>query len=272
MPALSENDMIYQLKVTLKEIQPPIWRRFQVRSDISFRDLHETLQVVMGWQAYHLHLFQVDSLTITDEDTLAEWGEPGIPDNAARLNIYVPYADTTFVYEYDFGDGWKHELVLEKILPVEETAVYPRCLTGERACPPEDCGGVWGYENFLNAIQNRQHPEHASYLEWVGGAFDPEQFDLDKVTRQFHKGVYWQGELVAVPLTSTQTFTPQGQRFWDSIPGHIQVKIIGATWCKHCRENTTLVNFKGNIERGDLILRGQCIRCDGSIIRLLEGS
>ncbi len=171
------------------------------------------------------------SLTITDKETLAEWGADGISNKTAQLNKRIQQEGATFTYEYDFGDGWTHELVLEKILPVEETAVYPRCLAGERACPPEDCGGIWGYENFLNAIQNPQHLEHARYLEWVGGAFDPEQFALEKVRQQFREGVYWQGELVAAPLTSTQTFTPQGQRFWHSIPEHIQVKIIGAVWC-----------------------------------------
>jgi hypothetical protein len=278
---------IYQFKVTLEEIQPPVWRRFQVRSGITFRELHKTLQVVMGWWNYHLHLFQVGSLTITDRETLAEWGENGIPDNVARLNKHVKQEGTTFTYEYDFGDSWEHELVLEQILPAEgtasidyldkpgtgsaEAAVYPRCLAGERACPPEDCGGVWGYENFLEAIQNPQHPDHDSYVEWRGGTFDPELFDLNKVTQQFREGVYWEGELVAAPLTSTQTFTPQAQWFWDSIPEHIQAKIMGAVWCSHCRESTTIVNFKGNIKQGDLLLRGACIRCGGAVVRLIEG-
>ncbi|MFQ5434039.1 MAG: plasmid pRiA4b ORF-3 family protein [Anaerolineae bacterium] len=267
-----EAETIYQLKVVLKEIQPSIWRRFQVRSDITFRELHKTLQVVMGWWNYHLHLFQVGSLTMTDRETLAEWGEGGIPDDVARLNEYVQQEGTTFTYEYDFGDSWVHELVLEKMLLADETAVYPRCLAGERACPPEDCGGVWGFETFLEAIRNPQHPEHDSYLEWIGGSFDPEAFDLDRITQQFREGVYWQGELVAAPLTSTQTFTPQARWFWDSIPEHIQAKIIGAVWCSHCRESTTIVNFKGNIKQGDLLLRGECIRCGGSVARLIEGS
>jgi hypothetical protein len=137
-------ESIYQFKVTLKEIQPPIWRRFEVHSDITFRELHKTLQVVMGWWNYHLHLFQIGPLIITDRETLAEWSADGIPDEIARLNKFVAQAGATFSYEYDFGDSWEHELLLEKIVPVDETAVYPRCLAGERACPPEDCGGVWG--------------------------------------------------------------------------------------------------------------------------------
>jgi len=265
-------ESIYQFKVSLKEIQPPIWRRFQVHSGITFRELHKTLQVVMGWWNYHLHLFQIGSLIIADRETLAEWNEGGISDEIARLNKFVAQAGATFSYEYDFGDSWEHELLLEKIVPVDETAVYPRCLAGERACPPEDCGGVWGYETFLEAIQNPQHPEHDSYQEWSGSSFNPEAFDLENITQQFRLGVYWQGELVAAPLTSSQTFTPQAQWFWDSIPEHIQVKIIGSVWCGHCQERTTIVNFKGNIMQGDLILRGECIRCGGSVARLVEGS
>lgn len=266
------SETIYQFKVVLQEIHPPIWRRFQVRGDITFRQLHETLQVVMGWLNYHLHLFEVGGLTVTDRETLAEWGEEGVPDDMARLHKYVKQEGETFTYEHDFGDSWVHLLVLEKILAVDETAAYPRCLAGERACPPEDCGGVGGYELFLEAIHDRQHPEHDSYLEWIGGAFDPEAFDLDRVTRQFREGVYWQGELVAPPLTSSQTFTPQGQWFWDSIPEEHQVRTLGAVWCSHCRQKTTIVNFKGNIKQGDLILRGECIRCGGAVARLIEGN
>ena len=262
---------IYQFKVTLKNIEPPIWRRFQVRRNITFRELHNTLQVIMGWQDYHLHLFQVESLTVTDPETLAEWDRDGAPDNAAQLDKIVKQEGATFVYEYDFGDSWEHELVLEAILRAEETAVYPRCLNGERACPPEDCGGFWGYELFLEALRDPGHEEHDSYLEWVGGSFDPEAFDLDTVTRQLREGVYWQGELVAPPLIYAQTFTPQAKWFWDSIPEHFQAKIIGAVWCPHCRESTTIINFKGNIKQGDLLLRGECLRCGGAVARLVEG-
>jgi hypothetical protein len=165
-------DTIYQLKVVLKGIQPPVWRRFQVHSGITFRELHNTLQIVMGWWNSHLHLFQVGPLTLTARETLAEWDEDGLPDDIARLNEHVHQEGATFTYEYDFGDSWEHKLVLEAILPVDETAAYPRCLAGERACPPEDCGGVWGYELFLEALQDPKHEEHHSYLEWVGGSFD----------------------------------------------------------------------------------------------------
>lgn len=263
---------IYELKVTLQDIQPPIWRRFQVRSDITFAELHQILQVVMGWWNYHLHLFVVGSLEIIQQETIAELGPVGIPDDVTQLNQYVKQEGATFLYEYDFGDSWWHEVVLEKILPVEETAVYPCCLAGERACPPEDCGGVSGYDEFLQAMKNRRHPAHKRYRDWIGGSFDPEAFDVAKVAQQFREGVYWQGDLVMAPLTSRQTFTPQARWFWFNIPRHIQVEIIGTTWCSHCGQSTTLVHFKGSIRQGNLLLRGECLRCGSPVTRLIEGS
>ena len=87
------------------------------------------------------------------------------------------------MYEYDFGDSWQHVLVVEKTLPIEEAARYPICVAGARACPPEDVGGILGYEDFLEAVEEPQHPEHGQFLEWIGGDFDPEVLDLDKVNR-----------------------------------------------------------------------------------------
>ena len=91
-----------------------------------------------------------------------------------------------FLYEYDFGDSWDHELLVEKVLPAEAEKRYPVCLTGKRACPPEDCGGIWGYASLLEAIRDPEHPEHDEMVEWVGDEFDPEAFDLDEVNRELH--------------------------------------------------------------------------------------
>jgi hypothetical protein len=101
-----------------------------------------------------------------------------------RLQQVVSRVKDKLIYEYDFGDSWEHELLIEKILPPEAGKRYPVCLTGKRACPPEDCGGIWGYASFLEAIQDPQHPEHEEMVEWVGGKFNPEAFDLDEVNRE----------------------------------------------------------------------------------------
>ena len=176
---------VYQIKVTLKGSKPPIWRRIQVTSDTTLGKLHRILQVVMGWEDYHLHQFIIGG---------AYYGEPH-PDygfemkdeREVKLNQVVSGEKSRFTYEYDFGDSWEHELLVEKILPLEEGKHYPVCLKGKRACPPEDCGGIWGYYNLLEAIQNPNHPEHEELLEWVGEGFDPEEFDLDGINQVLKK-------------------------------------------------------------------------------------
>ncbi|HSH01739.1 MAG TPA: plasmid pRiA4b ORF-3 family protein [Anaerolineae bacterium] len=262
--------MIYQLKITLKHIRPPIWRRFQVHSNITFYELHQIIQIVMGWFDSHLHEFNVNGLTITDQETLWELGVDGVPVHTARLDEHIKQEKSKFFYMYDFGDDWEHELVLEKILTPEADVVYPRCIKGKRACPPEDCGGVWGYTNLLDVIRDDDNPEREEYIEWLGGSFDAEAFDLDGVNKQLQQGVFWEGELVVAPVSSTQTFTRHAQKFWDAIPEHVQVNILSKVFCWQCTGLTTIVNFKGNIENGDLILQGQCIKCGGSVARLIE--
>ena len=172
---------IYQFKVTLRGIRPPIWRRFQVTDDLTFYQLHRVLQDVMGWYGGHLHLFDLNGFQITDAETLAEGWNDGVDEEKARLKRYVRQEGQKFRYAYDFGDDWDHEVLLEKILPVEAGVVYPRCLKGKRACPPEDCGGVWGYEELLEILADPEHAEHATYMEWMGDEFDPEAFDLEEL-------------------------------------------------------------------------------------------
>lgn len=177
---------IYQLKITLKDIRPPIWRRLLVASTTKLDDIHLILQIVMGWSDSYLHEF------IQGQDRY------GMPDEAFpsdikdetryRLDQLLKTEKDKLIYIYDFGDSWEHEVVLEKILPYEMDAVLPLCLKGSRACPPEDTGGIWGYAMFLEAISNPAHPEHASMLEWaaedMNGPFDPGYFDLAEVNKQ----------------------------------------------------------------------------------------
>jgi hypothetical protein len=175
---------IYQFKVTLKGIRPPIWRRFQVESNLTFLDLHQVIQAVMGWYDAHLHQFFVGGYNITDRTTLEESGYGDADVAKTRLDEFVGQEGQKFVYEYDFGDSWEHELLLEKILEAEAGVNYPRCLKGKRNCPPEDCGGVWGYAEFLEALQDPENPEYEEMLEWLDDDFDPEEFDLEGVNEK----------------------------------------------------------------------------------------
>jgi hypothetical protein len=173
-----EPSPIYQLKVTLKDSRPSIWRRIQAPGDISLARLHAVLQIVMGWTNSHWHHFKAGGRYYGKPDPEFASGVEVIDERQVRLDQIAPNVKACFVYEYDFGDSWEHELVVEKILPPEQGAQSPLCLEGQRACPPEDVGGIWGYQEFLAAMRNPRHPEHEDMVEWIGGEFDPETFDL----------------------------------------------------------------------------------------------
>ncbi len=171
---------IYQLKVTIEGIHPPIWRRIQVPSEFTLPQLHAVLQIAMGWTNSHLHGFRLGEQFFTEPDPDYD-GMNVIDERQISLSQIAPEVGARFVYEYDFGDSWEHAVVVEQILPPETGVAYPRCIGGKRACPPEDVGGVPGYMEFLAAIRNPRHPEHTEWLQWVGGSFDPEVFDLQTV-------------------------------------------------------------------------------------------
>ena len=175
--AQSAAAQIYQIKVTFRGVRPPIWRRIQVSDNFTLAKLHGIIQVVMGWDDDHLHVFTWEGLNYGDPDP-----ELGFRSEArVRLSQLHLEQKSRIRYEYDFGDSWEHDLLVEKILPPEPGVIYPRCLAGKRACPPEDVGGIWGYASFLEAIQDPAHPAHEEYLEWIGDEFDPETFDLEAV-------------------------------------------------------------------------------------------
>ena len=176
-----EAGFVYQLKVTLRDSHPPIWRRIQVSGGTRLAKLHDILQVVMGWTDSHLHQFIVNGIYIGVPSS-EDWTRV---ENETQFALYqiVPGEKFKFVYEYDFGDDWMHNIVVEKVLPPEPGVHYPVCLKGKGACPPEDCGGIYGYYGLLEALQNPDHPEHDEMLEWVGGEFDPEAFDLDGINQ-----------------------------------------------------------------------------------------
>jgi len=186
--------MIYQFKITLKEVSPPIWRRIQVPSTYTFRDLHVAIQDAMGWFDYHLYEFRIktktdENLTFgipnDEEDFLLSTGKT-LAGWKHRISKYEKIIPSTFAYEYDFGDSWKHKIDFEDIIPAEKDVTYPRCIKGKRACPPEDCGGAWTYPDLLTILADPQNAEHKVMKEWVesqrgGKQFEPEHFDPAEV-------------------------------------------------------------------------------------------
>jgi len=179
MAKTKEPARVYQLKITLRDIKPPVWRRVQVK-DCTLARLHDLIQTCMGWADDHLHEFDIGHARYGDprqwQDGFGGKLEVG-NEGKVKLSQLVAQGVKKFTYVYDMGDNWEHVIQIEKLLPAEAGAHYPRCLAGKRACPPEDCGGPWGYDDFLQAIQNPKHERHEELLEWVRGEFDPEAFD-----------------------------------------------------------------------------------------------
>jgi len=177
---------VYAIKVTLLGTRPPVWRRFLVERDIKLHQLHSTLQVVMGWTNSHLHQFVFQKQKQSDRTKLGDLiGAPG----------------ASLLYEYDFGDGWQHELRLEEIL-IGDASFQRVCVAGGRACPLEDCGGPQGYAELLHALQEASHPEHDSAREWLGEHFDPEHFAVVEINLNLR------GRKKSVPHTSRRPSAP----------------------------------------------------------------
>ncbi|MHB8254776.1 MAG: plasmid pRiA4b ORF-3 family protein [Acidiferrobacter sp.] len=172
--------LIYQIKVTLRHVAPPVWRRIEVPGDIKLGKLHRVLQIAMGWTDSHLHAYHMGGATYGTPDP--EFPNETQNERGVRLDKVVGGGDT-LSYEYDFGDGWEHMLKVEKIVPADPTTHYPRCTAGSRACPPEDCGGPPGYEQLLGVLSNPKHEEYETMREWTGGGLDPEAFDLGRVNQ-----------------------------------------------------------------------------------------
>lgn len=175
------STIVAQLKITLLGIRPPVWRRVQVPAAITLPRLHRIIQAVMGWQDYHLHAYRIEGVEYGEPDPDEMYDDDVTDERRVRLDRVLHATVQRFRYDYDFGDGWEHEIVVEKTLPAERGTPYPRLIAGRRACPPEDVGGPWGYREFLKAIADPSHDQHNEMLEWAGGTFDPEEFDLQGV-------------------------------------------------------------------------------------------
>lgn len=191
---MAASSSVYQFKITLKGPKPAIWRRILVPETFNFYDLHHAIQDAMGWQDCHLHLFDMKNPQTNEKISigkpLSDYGfEKVISGKNVKIAEYFVNINDKAVYEYDFGDGWEHDIVLEQIMPAQANVKYPLCTAGERACPPEDCGGVWGYEELLKILADSDQDEE-KYLEkseWLYSNgyhpyyFEEDEFDPDDV-------------------------------------------------------------------------------------------
>lgn len=180
---MAAERQVIRFRVELLDIRPPVWRRIEVRADATFWALHVALQNAMGWTDSHLHEFELPSSDTGDATRIGMPDPEGdddreiVPEHEQRLDRWLHHAGERFFYDYDFGDDWRHEITVEAIEPAATGTGYPRCLAGERACPPEDVGGPLGYQQFLEALADPSHPEHETCRSWIGGGFEPEGFD-----------------------------------------------------------------------------------------------
>jgi hypothetical protein len=177
---------IYQLKVPLLDTRPPIWRRLLVPAGLTLEQLHDVLQVAMGWDDSHLHDFRIGQKRFGKPDPNDRlMGLPAVAnERTMHLFTVLGKVGAKAVYTYDLGDSWEHAIVVEKVLPLEPGVPYPICVGGKLQGPPEDCGGIPGYYNLLEAIRDPAHDEHEEMLDWIGGDFDPEAFSVDDVNQR----------------------------------------------------------------------------------------
>ena len=171
---------LYQLKITLRDCKPPIWRRIVVRADMKLDRLHRVIQTAMGWSDCHLHQFVVGRVFYGVPDRERDdFGTETLNEKRYTVADLAPVAKRKFIYEYDFGDSWEHEILVEKALPPDAAFKHPVCLAGANASPPEDCGGIPGYYDLLAALADPKHEQHEEMKEWVGGAWDATRFSLE---------------------------------------------------------------------------------------------
>lgn len=169
---------IHTIKVSLRYMKPPVWRRLQVPSKTSLAQLHHIIQAAMGWDDCHLHQFEVRDLSYAAPEH--ELDDTRDESRRTLANLQV---GERFVYWYDFGDDWYHDILVESVDRADPTLTYPRCVTGRRACPPEDCGGPWGFDQLMGVLGDEKHPQHEMSREWMPVGYDPARFDLDEINQ-----------------------------------------------------------------------------------------
>jgi hypothetical protein len=186
MKKANDSADVLQIKITLRGSKPPIWRRFVVPGNIGLNKLHDVIQTVMGWYDSHLHAFEIggEQYTALSRDGV-DLDMDGRDEKKFRLEEIIHSPKASFRYEYDFGDGWEHTLLVEKIIPKNEAPKPYTCLAGKGRCPFEDCGGIWGYYRMLEILKNPNHPEYEDIKEWAGeDKINPDQFDVDEINQR----------------------------------------------------------------------------------------
>ena len=184
---VSTGKNILQIKISLKYVRPPIWRRILVEDSIKLSDFHKIIQTVMGWTNSHLHQFIINERYYgePDEDSFEEI----VDYRKIKLKSVLSFEKEKILYEYDFGDGWEHEIVLEKIFN-NQTIENPICLTGKRNCPPEDSGGPYGYMDLLKVISDPKNDDYKEMKSWIGDDFDSEYFNKEEISNLLTKKNY----------------------------------------------------------------------------------
>lgn len=182
---------IYQIQIALKGSKPKIWRRILVDPSVLLVDFHRIIQTTMGWTNSHLHMFSDGINEYSPKEFEVEYA---IDSRKVRLDKILKREKSKIDYEYDFGDGWEHSIILEKILSRDNQLQIPSCIKGKRNCPPEDCGGIWGYSDMLHILKEPKHDEYESYISWLGEVFDPEYFDKNEINKRLKEkdfGCIW---------------------------------------------------------------------------------
>jgi len=178
-----DKQLVMQAKITIQDIEPPIWRRILLPLDLNLAQLHEVIQAAFAWTDSHLHQFIIGGLVYGAPEFNEDYQDERRTFEAAevRLRDFNTYhvRDPSFLYEYDFGDDWIHRIEIEGLIPRDEDLKHPLCIAGERHRPPEDVGGPPGYAEFLEAWHDKTHEYHRRYRTWAGRSFNPERFDIE---------------------------------------------------------------------------------------------
>ncbi len=175
----------FQIKIVLRGSEPKIWRRILVPADLLLPDFHKIIQTTMGWTNSHLHQFVKNRTYYLPESEYDDFwsNKEDVDYSKVKISDLLKRKNSKITYEYDFGDNWVHDIILEKITSTDESETLPVCIAGENSCPPEDCGGIWSYERMLEVLKNPENEEYEDYIDWVGEDFDPEYFNIDEVNK-----------------------------------------------------------------------------------------